>query len=73
MSQPMKNTIEKRIDKLKEARANNMLEGLHINADEFDKLLERAREPISDNEFVEKEVAAILAPYKSNGPIQRSN
>ena len=52
-----------RIKRLHESRANNRLEGIEGDPQAFAALLERAKAPISDEEFVLQEKSAIFAKY----------
>lgn len=48
-------TIAARIEAILESHANNMIEQMDMGADVLAALLERARESISDEEFVRRE------------------
>lgn len=54
--------IEKRIKALKEIHASNRIEGV-VDEEEHLAILERAKEPISNEEFVEKELVRFYAKY----------
>ncbi|MDR1164469.1 MAG: hypothetical protein LBO66_01105 [Deltaproteobacteria bacterium] len=47
--------IDARVEAIRQARANNLIEGLNMGEDVFRGILERAREPISDEEFERRE------------------
>lgn len=54
--------IEKRIKALKEIHASNRIEGI-VDEEEHLAILERAKEPINNEEFVEKELVRFYAKY----------
>lgn len=54
--------IEKRIRAIKEIHASNRIEGI-VDEEEHLAILERAKEPISNKEFVEKELVRFYAKY----------
>ena len=56
----MQAVIEKRIEALTEAHANNLIEGLDMGDDVLAAKIERARQPISNDEFVRREVEIVL-------------
>lgn len=58
----MDKIIEKRIKAIKEIHASNRIEGVVDEAEHL-AILERAKEPISNEEFVEKELIRIYARY----------
>jgi hypothetical protein len=51
----MQTMIEARVDAIREAYANNLIEGLDAGADVLESMLNRAREPISNEEFTRRE------------------
>lgn len=53
----MQVTINKRIKSLLNAHANNLLEGVDIGDGMLRAILQRAKKPITDEEFVRQEVA----------------
>lgn len=53
----MQTIIERRIKGLENANANNLLEGIDIGEEAFQAILQRAKQPISDEEFVRRETA----------------
>jgi hypothetical protein len=59
----MQTVIAARIEALTEAHANNLIEGLDVGEDILAATLERAREPISDDEFVRREMELVRARY----------
>lgn len=58
----MDKIIEKRIKAIKEIHASNRIEGI-VDEEEHLAILERAKEPISNEEFVEKELVRFYAKY----------
>nr|WP_323145176.1 hypothetical protein [Actinobacillus pleuropneumoniae]WPT09228.1 Hypothetical protein [Actinobacillus pleuropneumoniae] len=58
----MDKIIEKRIQAIKTAHASNRIE-CTVNEEEHLAMLERAKEPISNEEFAEREVKRIYAKY----------
>ncbi|HDX1111706.1 TPA: hypothetical protein RNX49_002269 [Pasteurella multocida] len=54
--------IKKRIKAIKEIHASNRIEGI-VDEEEHLAILERAKEPISNEEFVEKELVRFYAKY----------
>jgi hypothetical protein len=55
MDAAMQAVIEARVEAIREAYANNLIEGLDAGADVLESMLERAREPISNEEFTRRE------------------
>jgi len=53
----MQAMIDARVEAIRQAHANNLIEGLDMGADVFEAMLERAREPISTEEFTRRETA----------------
>ncbi|MDR1274876.1 MAG: hypothetical protein LBL72_00565 [Candidatus Accumulibacter sp.] len=51
----MQEMIDARIEAIAQAHANNLIEGLDMGEDVFKGMLERAREPISTEEFQRRE------------------
>ncbi len=60
----MDEIIKKRIKALKEIHASNRIE-CTVNEEEHLAMLERAKEPISNEEFAEREVRRIYANLSS--------
>nr|WP_227991063.1 hypothetical protein [Mannheimia varigena] len=58
----MDKIIEKRIQAIKTAHASNRIE-CTVTEEEHLAMLERAKEPISNEEFAEREVKRIYAKY----------
>lgn len=56
-------TIKNRLDGLKAAHASNKIENVDMGEVEFNAMLERAKEPISDEEFAFKEVSRVYSEY----------
>ncbi|MDR2154320.1 MAG: hypothetical protein LBE78_04750 [Burkholderiaceae bacterium] len=53
----MQATIEARVEAIRQAHANNLIENLDMGADVLQAMLQRAREPISNEEFTRREEA----------------
>jgi hypothetical protein len=53
--------IAARIEALTEAHANNLIECLDVGEDALAETLERARQPISNDEFVRQEMELVRA------------
>lgn len=58
----MDEIIKKRIKALKEIHASNRIEGA-VDEEYYLAMLERAKEPISNEEFSEREVRRVYAEY----------
>ena len=56
----MQAIIDARVEAIEQAHANNLIEGLDMAAGVLDAMLERAREPISNEEFTRREKALWL-------------
>lgn len=56
----MKEIIEARVEAIRQAHANNLIENMDMGADVLEAMLERAREPISNEEFTRREEAIWL-------------
>lgn len=54
--------IERRVEAIKQQFYSNRIEGA-VDEKEIYAMLERAKEPISDEEFVEKELVRFYARY----------
>lgn len=63
--------IEKRIQAIKTAHASNRIE-CTVNEEEHLAMLERAKEPISNEEFAEREVRRIYANMGLNTNLEKS-
>jgi hypothetical protein len=59
----MRALIDARVESLRQAHADNLIEGLDMGEDEFNAMLERAREPISNEEFTRREEALLAQEY----------
>jgi hypothetical protein len=59
----MQAVIAARIEALTEAHANNLIEGLDVGEEILAATVERARQPISNNEFVRREMELVRARY----------
>lgn len=55
--------IKNRLAGLKTAHASNKIENVDMSEAEFNAMLERAKEPISDEEFAEREIKRVYAEY----------
>ena len=51
----MQAIIDARVEAIEQAHANNLIEGLDAGTDWLSDLLERAREPVTDEEFTRRE------------------
>ncbi|MCL1961575.1 MAG: hypothetical protein FWG56_07360 [Desulfovibrionaceae bacterium] len=56
----MQETIAARVEAIREAHANNLIENMDAGKDVLDATLQRAREPISNEEFTRREKALWL-------------
>ena len=59
----MQKIIDARVRSIRNAHANNLLEGIDLGADFLEAVLQRARQPISDEEFVRRETALLDQKY----------
>ena len=59
----MQAIIDARVRSIRNAHANNLLEGIDLGADFLEAVLQRARQPISDEEFVRRETALLDQKY----------
>ncbi|KGQ44629.1 hypothetical protein JP28_03955 [Gallibacterium anatis] len=55
--------IKKRIEALHFGYANNKAEGIEMDINEFNLMIERAKQPISNEEFTDKELDRIFKKY----------
>lgn len=53
----MQAIIDARVQSIRNAYANNLLEGIDVGADFLEAILQRAKQPISDKEFTKRELA----------------
>jgi hypothetical protein len=60
----MQALIDARVEAIRQAHANNLIEGLDMGEDVFKAMLERAREPISNEEFTRREEALWLKRHQ---------
>ena len=60
----MQSRINTRLDTLREAHANCLIESMDMGADTLAAMLGRASAPISDEEFVQREHALWLAKWQ---------
>ena len=59
----MQELIEARVESILQAHANNLIEGLDMGDDALQAMLQRAREPVSNEEFTRREEAIGLEKY----------
>jgi len=62
----MQAIIAARVDAIRQAHANNLIENMDMGADVLAAMLERAREPISNEEFTRREKALWLQRHQVN-------
>jgi len=62
----MQALIAARVDAIRQAHANNLIENMDMGADVLAAMLERAREPISNEEFTRREEALWLQRHQVN-------
>jgi len=60
----MQAIIDARVRAIKQAHANNLIEGLDMGEGALAGMLERAREPISNEEFTRREEALWLERHR---------
>lgn len=60
----MQNCVNTRLNTLREAHANCLIERMDMGAGTLAAMLERASAPISDEEFVQREHALWLAKWQ---------
>jgi BRCT domain type II-containing protein len=60
----MQTIIDARVEAIEEAHANNLIEGLDMGADALAAMLERARQPVSNEEFTRREEALWLKRHR---------
>ena len=53
----MQTIIDARVQSIRNAYANNLLEGIDVGADFLEAILQRAKQPISDEDFAKRELA----------------
>ena len=63
ISHEMKVLIEARVEAIRQAYASNLIEGLDAGLANIEAMIERAHEPISNEEFSKKETARIVQKY----------
>jgi hypothetical protein len=56
----MQEIIAARVQAIRQAHANNLIENMDMGADVLEAMLQRAREPISNEEFTRREEALWL-------------
>ena len=59
----MQKIIDTRVKNVLEAHANCLIEGIDMGKDVLNGVLERAREPISNEEFEKRELAILYKKY----------
>lgn len=57
--------IAARVEAIRQAYANNLIEGLDMGKAAFEAMLERARQPISNEEFTRREEAIWRKRYQA--------
>jgi hypothetical protein len=60
----MQETIAARVEAIREAHANNLIENMDMGAGVLEAMLQRAREPISNEEFTRREEALWLQRHQ---------
>jgi DNA-binding winged helix-turn-helix (wHTH) protein len=60
----MQEIITARVKAIRQAYANNLIENMDAGADVLEAMLQRAREPISNEEFTRREEALWLQRYQ---------
>ena len=60
----MQETIAARVEAIRQAHANNLIENMDMGADALEAMLQRAREPISNEEFTRREKALWLQRHQ---------
>ena len=59
----MQKIIDARVQSIREAHANCLLEGIDMGHDVLNGMLARAREPVSNEEFKKREYALLFKEY----------
>lgn len=59
----MQKIIDARVQSIREAYANCLLEGIDMGNDVLNGMLTRAREPVSNEEFKKREYALLFKEY----------
>ena len=59
----MQKIIDARVQSIREAHANCLLEGIDMGSDVLNGMLARAREPVSNEEFKKREYALLFKEY----------
>jgi hypothetical protein len=59
----MQATIAARVEAIRQAHANNLIEGLDMGEGVLQAMLQRAREPISNEEFTRREEALLIQDF----------
>lgn len=60
----MQEVIAARVAAILQAHANNLIEGLDMGAEVLEAMLQRAREPVSNEEFTRREKALWLKRHQ---------
>jgi hypothetical protein len=60
----MQKTIAARVEAIHQAHANNLISNMDMGTDVFEAMLQRAREPISNEEFTRREQALWLQRHQ---------
>lgn len=61
----MQATIADRVEAIRQAHANNLIENLDMGTEVFEAMLQRAREPVSNEEFTRREEALWLERHQT--------
>jgi len=64
----MQAIIDQRVEAIREAYANNLIEGLDAGAEVLETMLRRAREPVSNEEFTRREQVLWLQRHQVKTP-----
>ena len=59
----MQEIINTRVKNILEVHANCLIEDIDVGSDTLNSILERAREPISNEEFEKRELAILFKKY----------
>ena len=60
----MQAVIDARVESIRQAHANNLIENLDMGEEVFQAMLQRAREPVSNEEFTRREKALWLQRHQ---------
>jgi len=59
----MQAVIDARVESIRQAHANNLIENLDMGEEVFQAMLQRAREPVSNEEFTRREEALLRREF----------